>query len=93
MFYTKDPTGEIPVLPDRTNGCSLQYIDLTHQDYKPIKPTKDSKIMCPDNCYPHVLKEIKNGLIIPFLAESTLPSCWKQATVTIIHKKVTKSCL
>ena len=30
--FTNEPTEEIPVLPDRTNGCSLQNIDLTHQD-------------------------------------------------------------
>ena len=47
-----------------------------------------------DNCHPRVLKEIKDGLILPLyllfnksLQESSLPSCWKLATVTSIHKE------
>ena len=93
--FTNEPTEEIPVLPDRTNGCSLQNIDLTHQDIiNQLNQPKTHKSCGPDNCHPHVLKEIKNGLIAPIyylfrqsLAESTLPSSWKQAIVTAIHKK------
>ena len=51
------------VLPDRTNGCSIQNIDLTHQVI--IKQLKTHKSCGPDNCQPHVLKEIKNRLIVP----------------------------
>jgi len=44
--------------------------------------------------HPRVLKEIKDGLILPLyllfaksLQDGVLPNSWKDATITAIHKK------
>jgi len=67
----------------------MYYMNLINQ----LNPYKSCG---PDNCYPHVLKEVKDGLILPLfclfnksLQESCLLSCWKLASVTVFIRKGT----
>ena len=64
------------------------------QLYTELNQLKPNNSCGPDNCHPRLLKEIKDGLILPLyflfdksLQESSLLFCWKLATVTAIHKK------
>ena len=93
--YTKEPTIDIPSLSDRSNGCKLQSISLTHQDVlNQLNRLKTNKSCGPDNVHSRVIKEVKDGLTVPLyyifrksLEEAVLPMSWKQATVTAIYKK------
>ena len=93
--YSNESTSEVPNLPDRSKGCTLQHIQITHQyildQLDRLKPYKSCG---PDNCHLHVLKNIQDGLIVLLyylhsksLEEATLPLCWKEATATPIFKK------
>ena len=51
----------------------------------------------PDNCHPRVLLELKESVVQPLylifsksLRDGILPTMWKKATVTAIHKKGTE---
>ena len=93
--FTIEPEADLPSLPDKSMGHHLGNITITHCDIlTELNRLKPNKSCGPDNCHPRVLKEIKDGLILPLyllfnksLQESSLPSCWKLATVTAIHKK------
>ena len=93
--FTTEPDRDLPSLPDKSKGHCLNDITISHSDilheFDRLKPNKSCS---PDNCHPRVLKEVKDGLIIPLfclfnksLQESCLPSCWGLASVTAIHKK------
>ena len=93
--YTHEATSDIPNLPDRSNGNTLQHIKVTHQDIlDQLHRLKPNKSCGPDNCHPRVLKNVKDGLIVPLyylynksLEEAILPFSWKEATITPIFKK------
>ena len=64
------------------------------------QPFENQQSCGPDNCHPCVLKEVKDRLILPLyllfaktLQDGLLPSSWKDATITAIHKNVTESLL
>ena len=66
-------------------------VDDVWKQLSSLRPHKSSD---PDNCHPRVLLEIKEGLVQPLhlifsksLGEGALPTEWKKATVTAIHKK------
>ena len=53
----------------------------------------------PDGCHPHVLREVKEGVITPLylifkksLEDGELPKPWKDTLVTALHKKGTSVC-
>ena len=89
------PASNIPNLPDGSNGNTLQHIKVTHQDIlDQLHRLKPNKSCGPDNCHPRVLKNVKDGLIVPLyylynksLEEAILPFSWKEATITPIFKK------
>ena len=93
--YTDGPTSEVPTLPDRSNGSTLQHIEITHEDVlHQLNCLKPNKSCGPDKFHPRVLKNVKDGLIVPLyypynksLEEATLPLSWKEATITPIFKK------
>ena len=85
----------IPSLGDRSNGSHLDSISVTYGDVLiELNRLKTNKSCGPDNCHPRVLKEIKDGLILPLyllfaksLQDGVLSNSWKDATITAIHKK------
>ena len=93
--YTHEAISDIPNLPDRSNGNTLQHIKVTHQDIlDQLHRLKPNQSCGPDNCHPRVLKNVKDGLIVPIyylynksLEEAILPFSWKEATITPIFKK------
>ena len=92
--YTHEAISDIPNLPDRSNGNTLQHIKVTHQDIlDQLHRLKPNKSCGPDNCHPRVLKNVKDGLIVPLYYlynksfEAILPFSWKEATITPIFKK------
>ena len=52
----------------------------------------------PDRCDPHVLREVREGIVTPLylifkksLEEGKVPTAWKDASVTALHKSGDKS--
>ena len=92
--FTNEPS-DVPTLPDRSNGSILQDIEITHQDilYQ-LGQLKTNKSCGSDNCHPLILKNVKEGLVVPLyylycksLEEASLPLSWKEATITAVFKK------
>ena len=86
----------IPSLGDRSNGSHLDSISITYDDVlNELNRLSETNKSCdPDNCHSCVLKEIKDGLILPLyllfaksLLDGVHSNSWKDATVTAIHKK------
>jgi len=93
--FTMEPETDLPFLPDKSKGQCLNEITIEHNDilYE-LNRLNPNKACGPDNCHPHVIKEVKDGLVLPLyllfsksLHDSYLPLCWKSALVTAIHKK------
>ena len=64
--FTNELASDVPTLPDRSNGSILQDIKITHQDilYQ-LGQLKTNKSCGSDNCHPLVLKNVKEGLVVP----------------------------
>jgi len=92
--FTDESLKNIPSLGDRSNGSHLDCISITYDDVlNELNRLKTNKSCGPDNCHPRLLKEVKDGLILPLyllfaksLQDGVLPSCWKDTTITAIHK-------
>ena len=77
----------IPTLPDRSSGCKLHDIVLTHQDVlDQLNGLKTDKSCQLDNCHPRVLKEVKDGLILPLII--FFISFWKRLIYLPAGKKL-----
>ena len=84
---------------DRSNSSTLQHTEITYEnDLHKLNRLNPSKSCGPDKCHPRVLKNVKDGLIVPLyylynksLQEATLPLSWKEATKTPIFKMATES--
>jgi len=63
---------DLPSLPDKSKGHCLNDITITYSDilYK-LNRLNPNKYCGPDNCHPHVLKEVKDGLILPLFVYLT----------------------
>ena len=63
---TNEPPINIPSLGDRSKGCYLDNISITHNDVlNELNRLKTNKCCGPDNCHPCVLKKVKDGLVLP----------------------------
>ena len=106
-FITVEDTGEVPSLSESSDNCltteAVLIKDIWHQ-LTTLNPGKSGGL---DGCHPHFLREVKEGVVcyekkslIPLylifkksLKDGKLPTPWKDALVTALHKKVTSVCL
>ena len=81
------------------DGCYISTIDITEPDVlNLLRKLKSDKSPGPDNLHPRVLKECAAELARPLtllfktsMKDGTLPQAWKEANVTPIFKKGTRS--
>lgn len=96
--FTREPDGDIPNIPLRTNGniCNVQVTSEMVKDE--ITNMNVNKSCGPDDIHPRMLQELLNYISTPIaillnksMREGTIPKDWKQAYVTPIYKKGPKS--
>ena len=64
--FTNEPAEGVPSLPDRSDGSTLQDIEITHQDIlNQLGRLKINKSCGSDNCQPCVPKNVKEELVVP----------------------------
>ena len=93
--FTQENALDVPSFGTWHSESSLSTILITVEDiWKQLCGLKAYKSSGPDNCHPRVLLELKEGLVQPLflifsksLKDGILPTMWKMATVTAIHKK------
>ena len=94
-MFTHENSADTPSFGDWHLGISLSTITVTIEDiWNQLCRLKPHKFCGLDNCHPRVLLELKEGLVKPLhmifsisLRDGVLPTLWKKATVTAIHKK------
>ena len=73
-------------MTNNTSGYKLHDIMFTHQDVlDQLNWLKTNKSSGPDNCHPCVLKEVNDGLILPFFIFISL---WKRPFYLQAGKKL-----
>ena len=95
MCFTQENVDDIPSFETRNTGSSLTHVAITVDVvWKQLCKLKPYKSGGPDNCHPRVLLELKESVVQPLylifsksLRDDILPTMWKKATVTAIHKK------
>ena len=93
--FTKESLNTLPVLPDRSNGSSLNNIKIDKEEVeKTLNKLNVSKAAGPDNIHAKVLYELRSEINVPLniiynrsLIEGKLPVDWKQAYVKPLFKK------
>ena len=93
--FTQENADDIPSFETRNTGSSLTHVAITVDVvWKQLCKLKSYKSGGPDNCHPRVLLELKESVVQPLylifsksLRDGILPTMWKKATVTAIHKK------
>ena len=69
--FTKESLSDIPSLSNKFNGEDLNNISISHQDIiDQLNKLNPNKSCGPDKIYPRVIKEIKDGLILPLFIYS-----------------------
>ena len=101
VFVTEDTTN-MPSLGDVCSGNCLTEITISIDDvWNQLLALNPSKYGGPDECHPRVLEEVREGiasfatpLYLIFkrsLEEGKVPTAWKDASVTVLHKCGDKS--
>ena len=96
--FTREPEGETPKEPIRCSKtiepCTINPSTVASK----LKKLKTFKSPGPDGLHPHVLHELANSISTPLsiifntsLTTSVLPTDWKTANVSAIHKKGKKN--
>ena len=95
--FTNEPDGgwNLPNKPEIKHKLKLLLTHVTEENLaKKLKKLKISKSPGPDGIHPRVINELKDTLVKPLLIifqtsvrTSTVPSAWKDAAISAIHKK------
>ena len=98
-MFTEEKINSFPLFEDRSNGLTLQNIDINEALVKEqLQNLKVNKTPGPDGLHPRILSELSNELTEPLillfqksLDEGVVPKAWKEALITPIFKKGSKS--
>ena len=93
--FTVEDTGEVPSMGDKSSdNCLTTVVILIEDVWHQLTTLDPGKSEGPDGCHPHVLCEVKEGVVTPLylifkksLEDGVLPHPWKDALVTALHKK------
>ncbi|MEO0687916.1 MAG: reverse transcriptase domain-containing protein, partial [Cyanobacteria bacterium J06649_11] len=95
--FTKEPEGELPPFPSRTNKEVKMNLNI-EMVRKEILSINTNKAIGPDEIHPRMLKELVDYICIPLfiimqksLSSGVLPCDWKLADVSPIFKKGAKN--
>ena len=92
--FTVEDTGSVPSLGDKCSDNYLATVTICIEDvWKQLTTLNPGKSGGPDGCHPHVLREVKEGVVTPLylifkksLEDGKLPAPWKDASVTALYK-------
>ena len=95
--FTREPEGEIPTLPRRTES-SINIVNIIEEAVlKKLSNLHVGKSQGPDQLHPRLLKELASLLVKPITAlfqaslnSGIVPDDWKKAYVSPIYKKGSK---
>lgn len=84
-----------PSFVSRSTTNRLSNINVSiEQVWEQLCRLKPTKSCGPDDIHPRVLREVKEGVVLPLclifqksLSTGTLPTSWKEANVTALYKK------
>ena len=84
-----------PLMGDKSSdNCLTTRVILIEDVWHQLTTLDPGKSEGPDGCHPHVLHEVKEGVVTPLylifkksLEDGVLPHPWKDALVTALHKK------
>ena len=93
--FTVEDTGEVLSMGDKSSdNCLTTVVILIEDVWHQLTTLDPSKSEGPDGYHPHVLREVKEGVVTPLylifkksLEDGVLPHSWKDALVTALHKK------
>ena len=92
--FTREPDGNIPKLPQRTDISIYDLSITTEMIAEEIKQLNINKSCCPDELHPRMLKELINIISRPValllnesISQGVVPVEWKKAFVSPIYKK------
>ena len=95
--FTKEPEGELPAFPSRTNKEVKINLNI-EMVRKEILSINTNKAIGPDEIHPRILKELVEYISIPLfiimqksLSSGVLPCDWKLADVSPIFEKGAKN--
>ena len=96
--FTREPDGEIPVLPPKQVLHNMPPLIITPSEIeKVLNKLKINKSPGPDGLHPRFLRELSKSLSVPLamiykksLETHTIPDDWKKARISAIHKKGSK---
>ena len=96
---TKENMKNFPFFEDRSNGLTLQDIEINESlVMEQLKTLKVNKSPGPDGLHPRILNELSNELKEPLtllfsksLEEGVVPKAWKEGQITPIFKKGKKN--
>ena len=85
----------IPSLGDKSSdNCLTAVVDLIEDVWYWLTTLNPGKSGGPDGCHPHILREVKKGVVSPlylifkkYLEDGKLPTAWKDALVKVLYKK------
>lgn len=97
--FTKEPSGDLPEFNTRTVNHPFEKIICNPLVVEKILANlNENKSQGPDKIHPKVLKELKHFISTPLaeifnrsLEDGKLPQEWKEANITAIYKKGSKS--
>ena len=97
--FTRENTDDMPSCDQKVYDSPLSEVRFTQENVeKKLEKLKIDKSAGPDGLHPRVLRELSSVLSKPLyllfhksLSEGKIPSSWKEAHVSPIFKKVSKS--
>ena len=98
-MFTKEDVSTTPDLPEREIAYSMADVVITVQEVKEaLSKLKENKAPGVDGIHPKILNRCSSTVCLPLqkifqmtLVDGSLPRDWKDANVTALHKKGSKS--
>ena len=92
--FTVEDTGEVPSMGNKSSdNCLTTVVILIEDVWHQLAILNPGKSGGPDGCHPHVLCEVKEGVVMPLylifkksLEDGELSKPWKDALVTALQK-------
>ena len=97
--FTKENLEKIPEVPDKVVESNLENIEIAETEVlKMLREPDASKPMGPNNIHPFLIKSMAEVFVKPLtlifqksVSSGTLPNAWKEARITPIFKKGSKT--
>ena len=85
--FTNESLSNIPSLSNKFNGKDLNNINISHQDIiDQLNKLNPNKSCGPDKIHPQVIKEVKDGLVLPSLCFTYSPNHYVRVPCQLVGK-------